>query len=68
MHSENKRYYGLDIDALISVCIRNTSEDEFYHDLGMDPLIIGCIRNANVIMIWAWMLWGAYALTRRILS
>ena len=25
MHSEHERYYGLGMDALVSVCIRNTS-------------------------------------------
>ena len=45
MLSEHERYYGLSMDALVSVCS----------------------RNANVIMVWAWMLWSAYALGTRTL-
>ena len=45
MLSEHERYYGLSMDALVSVCSRNT----------------------NVIMVWAWMLWSAYALGTRTL-
>ena len=49
---------GLGMDALVSVCSRNTR----YYGLGMDALVSVCSRNTNVIMVWAWMLWTAYAL------
>ena len=37
------------------------SEHERYHGLGVDALVSVCSRNTNVIMVWAWMLWSAYA-------
>ena len=36
-------------------------EHERYYGLGMDALVSVCSRNTNVIMVWAWMLWSAYA-------
>ena len=36
-------------------------EHERYHGLGMDALATVCSRNTNVIMLWAWALWQAYA-------
>ena len=40
-------------------------EHERNYDLGMDALVSGCSWNTNGIMIWAWMLWSAYALGTR---
>ena len=37
-------------------------EHERNYGLGMDALVSGCSWNTNEIMIWAWMLWSAYAL------
>ena len=44
---------GWGMDPLVIGCTRNTR----YYGLGMDALVIRCTRNANVIMVWAWMLW-----------
>ena len=46
---------------------RMLSKHERYYDLGMDALVSVCSRNTNVTMIWAWMLWLAYALETRTL-
>ena len=101
MLSEHERYYGLGMDALVSVCSRNTkvimvwawmlwspyaletrtelrfghgcsgqrmlSEYERYYGLRMDALVSVCSRSTKVIMVWAWMLWSAYALGIRTL-
>ena len=40
-------------------------EAERNYDLGMDALVSVCSRNTNGIMVWAWMLWSAYALGTR---
>ena len=40
-------------------------EHERNYDLGMDALVSGCSWNTNGIMVWAWMLWSAYALGTR---
>ena len=40
-------------------------EHERFFDLGMDALVSVCSWNTNGIMIWAWMLWSAYALGTR---
>ena len=56
MLSKHERHYGLGMDALGIVCS---------HGLGMDALVTVCSRKANVIMVWAWMLWSAYALQTR---
>ena len=40
-------------------------EHERNYDFGMDGLVSGCAWNANGIMIWARMLWSAYALGTR---
>ena len=41
-------------------------EQERDYCLVMDVLIIVCVWNTNGILVWAWMLWSAYALgTRR---
>ena len=37
-------------------------EHERNYGLGMDALVIVCSGNTNEIMVWAWMLWSAYAL------
>ena len=57
MLSEHERYYGLSMDALVSVCYRNTnviwfesgcfgqrmlSEHERYYGLSMDALVSVC--------------------------
>ena len=93
---EHERNYGLGMDALVSVCSRNTNgsmicawvlwseyalgtrtelwfghgcsgqrmllEHERKHDLCMGALVTVCSWNTNGIMVWAWMLWSAYAL------
>ena len=44
-------------------------EHERNYGLGMDALVSVCSGNTNEIMVWAWMLWSAYALgTRTALS
>ena len=41
-------------------------EHEWNYGLGMDALVSVCSWNTKGIMVWAWMLWSAYALgTRR---
>ena len=40
-------------------------EHERNYALGMDALVIVCSGNTNGIMVWAWMLWSAYALGTR---
>ena len=40
-------------------------EHERNYDLGMDALVSGCSWNTNGIMIWARMVWSAYALGTR---
>ena len=73
MLSKHERYDGLGMDALVTVCSRNTnvflwfghgcsgnrmlSKHERYDGLGMDALVTVCSRNTNVFMFWAWMLW-----------
>ena len=42
-------------------------EHERYYGLGAYALVIVCSSNANVIMVWAWMLWSSYALRTRTL-
>ena len=54
MLSKHERYYGLGMDALVSVDSGNTN---VYYGLGMDALVSVGSRNTNVIMVWAWMLW-----------
>ena len=84
MLSKHERYYGLGMDALVTVCSRNTNailwfghgcagqrmllKHERYYGLGMDALVTVCSRNTNVIMVWAWMYWQPYALETRTLS
>ena len=46
---------------------RMLSEHEHYYGLSMDALVSVCPRNTNAIMVWAWMLWSAYALGTRTL-
>ena len=96
---EHEGNYGLGMDALVSVCSRNTNgvmvwawmlwsahaletrmelwfghgcsgqrtllEREGNYGLGMDALVSVCSWNTNGIMVWAWMLWSAYALGTR---
>ena len=96
---EHERDYGLGMDALVSVCSRNTNgimvwawmlwsayvlgtrtglwfghgcsgqrmlwEHERDYGLGMSALVSVCSGNTNEIMVWAWMLWSAYALGTR---
>ena len=40
-------------------------EHERKYGLGMDALVSVCSWNTNEIMVWAWMLWLAYALGTR---
>ena len=40
-------------------------EHERNYDLGMDALVSVCSWNKNGIIVWAWMLWSAYALGTR---
>ena len=40
-------------------------EHERDYGLGMDALVSVCSGNTNGIMVWAWMLWSAYALGTR---
>ena len=61
----HKRYYGLGMDALVSVCPWNTNvimvwawmlemcRFPFYRPIGMDALVSVCSWNTNVIMVWA---------------
>ena len=42
-------------------------ERECHDGLGMDALVSVCSGNVNVMMVWAWMLWSAYALGTRTL-
>ena len=82
MLSEHVHYYGLRMDALVSVCSRNTNVIMVCawmlwsaYALGTRTLLWfehGCLvsvcsRNTNVIMVCAWMLWSAYALGTRML-
>ena len=82
MLSEHERYYGLRMDALVSVCSRNTNVIMVWawmlwsaYALGTRMLLWferGCfgqrmLSEHNVIMVWAWMLWSAYALGTRTL-
>ena len=55
--SKHERNYGLGMDALVSALIETRTEMWFGH---------GCSglrthQNTNGIMVWAWMLWSAYA-------
>ena len=40
-------------------------EHERNYGLGMDSLVSVCTWNTNGIMVWAWILWGSYALGTR---
>ena len=40
-------------------------EHERNYGLGMDAVVSVCSWNTNGIMVWAWMLWSAYALGTR---
>ena len=51
---EHERYYGLGMDALVTVCSWNANFVMFF--LGMDAVVTVCSWNTNVIMVWAWML------------
>ena len=77
MLRELECHYGLGMNVLVSVCPGNTNliwfehgcfgqrmlwAHERYYGLGMDALVSVCSGNTNVIMVWAWMLWSAYAL------
>ena len=69
MLSKHERFYGLGMDALVSVCStflwlghgcpgnRTLSKHKRHHGLGMDALVSACSRNTNVILVGAWMLW-----------
>ena len=79
---EHESYSGVGMDAVVTVCSRNTTviwfgdgcsghrmllEHERYYGLGMDALESVGSSNTNVIMIWACMLWSEYALGTRTL-
>ena len=51
---EYERYYGLGMDALLSVCSWNTKEGN--DGFGMDALAVLRNSNTDAIMVWAWML------------
>ena len=68
MHSDHKRYHGLGMDALVTVCTRNAtastvghgctrdrmhSEHERFDGLGTDALATVCTRNTTAITVWA---------------
>ena len=57
-HNEDERNYGLGMDALLSVRSWNTNGIIM---MGMDALVSVCSPNPNGMMVWAWMLWIAYA-------
>ena len=59
---EHERYYGLGMGATMTVC---PFEHQRSYGLGMGALVTVCSRNTNVLMIWAWVLWSAYALGTR---
>ena len=44
---------------------RMLSEHDRNYGLGMDALVTVCSSNTNGSMVWAWMLWSAYALPTR---
>ena len=73
---EHERYYGLGMDAPVTVCSWNTNvimvwawmlssssalQHECHFGLGMDATVTVCSWNTNVIMVWAWMLQRPYA-------
>ena len=73
---EHERYYGLGMDASVTVCSWNTNvimvwawmlssssalQHECHCGLGMDARVTVCSWNTNVIMVWAWMLQRLYA-------
>ena len=45
MLSKHERYFGLDMDALVSGCSRKTHVN--FHGLDMDALVSGCSRNTH---------------------
>ena len=54
---EHQRNFGLGHCMLL--------EHEANYGLGMEAPVTVCSRNTNGIMVWAWMLWSAYALPTR---
>ena len=62
---ERDRYYGLGHECFGQSML---SEHESRYGLGMDAFVSACFGNMNVIMVWAWMLWSAYALGTQTLS
>ena len=62
---EREGNYGLGMDALVISGQRTLLEHERNYGLGMDALVSVRSWNANGIMVWAWMLWSAYALGTR---
>ena len=42
-------------------------EHQRSYGLGMGALVTVCSRNTKVLMVWAWVLWSAYALGTRTL-
>ena len=42
-------------------------EHQRSYGLGMGALVTVCSRNTKVLMVWAWLLWSAYALGTQML-
>ena len=73
---DQKRHYGLGMDALVAVCSWTTNvimvwawmhwspcalDQKRHYGLGMDALVTVCSWTRNVIMVWAWMHWSPCA-------
>ena len=54
---EHQRYYGLGMDALVTVCSGNTNVIMVWAWMLKSPYAL-----ANAIMVWAWVLKSPYAL------
>ena len=59
MLGERERFYGVDMDAFVSVCSGNATVIMVW---GMNALVRVCSRNTKVVMVWPWMLLSAHAL------
>ena len=55
---EHERYYGLGMDAPVTVCSWNTNVIMVGHGCSHHRVLC----NTNVILVWAWMLQLPYAL------
>ena len=52
-------------DKKLAALRAQKAEETLVYGLGMDALVSVCSGNTNEIMVWAWMLWSAYALGTR---